>query len=412
MPKKQSPPPTDNLDPDQPLSFHDTEEADDEKSDDESTVKKQSGKQSAAKSQPAATPTATVVRSSAPTAKRFPLWGWVVLGAVVVFGAAVGGWAMFGQPPRPVTNTSTPNRNVDRRVPRNLDGVLVPASQQNGNIFAVMIENIRESRPPSGLDKASVVYEALAEGGITRFLALFPVGVSVPEIGPVRSARPYFIAWAEEYKPLYVRAGGSPQALALLRAKPNIIDFNQFTNGPFFWRDKSRRAPHNLYTSSEKLFLGLKRTAPEAVPTYKPWTFKEEPALDSRPTTVNDVVIDFSSFAYKVTYRYDRALNQYQRLLGDAPHVTKDGTAIAAKNVVIEYVQTGLIPGDKQRLQLQTSGEGRLVLIQDGTVIEGTWKKVANADRTELLDANGNPLALNPGPIWIEIVPTDRKVTY
>lgn len=361
-------------------------------------------------------PTPTVIKSIGQK-KPWPKWAWYVIAGVVVLAAAgLLGWKLFGQTnvtaTKSVVNSST-NINGEALVPRVLDGVPVPASQANTNIYAIVIENMVDARPQSGLDKASVVYETLAEGGITRFLSLFPVGLNLSKIGPVRSARSYFISWAEEYHPLFVHAGGSPQALATLRSsKTNVYDFNQFFHGGSFIRDDSRAAPHNLYTDTDKLFMGLRRAAPDAKPTYTSWTFKGETPLDTRPATVNDLVINFSSFTYKVTYKYNRGLNTYQRYIADKPQLTLDNNPINAKDIVVQFEKVGLIPKEKQRLDIQTIGTGKMLVFRDGTVTEGTWKKDSGPSRTQFLDASGNALALNPGQIWIDTVPIDGKITY
>ncbi len=352
---------------------------------------------------------ATVVKTN--RKRLIPPWAWVVVGVVVVGGVAAIGWMVMRRPATTsTTNTASTNSTV--LAPRLLDGVMVPADQTNPVILAAMVENIKESRPPSGLDKASVVYEALAEGGITRFMALIPVGTDFKELGPIRSARPYYISWAEEYHPLYLHVGGSPQALSYLKTgHPNVYDFNQFYHAPNFIRDKQRHAPHNLYTSSFLMSDAVNRVKPET-PTFTPWTFKDETPLEQRPATVTDLVIDFSSFTYRVKYVYDRVNNRYTRYVADQPHVTRDGTQLYADNVVVEFMKTGLIKGEKERLDLQTVGTGKMLMFRDGTTTEGTWKKDSATGRTQFLDASGNVLALNPGVTWIEALPLDRKVTY
>ncbi len=369
-----------------------------------------------AKSSTGDLPKPTVVRPSAPNAnKPIARSVWYVAGGVVVLViVAAVGWLMMGGSKKTATTTNTAVARTETLVPRVLDGVPVQADRAFTNIYAVVIENQIDARPQSGLDKASVVYETLAEGGITRFLALFPVGQAVNQIGPVRSARPYFISWAEEYKPLFVHAGGSPQALSYLKSgKANVFDFNQFSHGGNFIRDDARPAPHNLYTDPDKLYSGL-RNSPgrDEVPTYTSWVFKGETPIDNRPSSVNDLVINFSSFNYKVTYKYDRVQNVYTRQVGEKAHVTRDGVQLAPKDVVVQFTKVGLIPNEKQRLDVTTVGSGKLLMFRDGTVTEGTWKKDSNIARTQFLDAGGNPLALNPGQIWIETVPTEAKVTY
>ncbi len=370
---------------------------------------------------PAVGKSAAVVKSGSPNGrKKLPTWAWYAIGGgVLLIGGAVwAGFALFGQPGSSDRNLNVNlnrNTNSSALVPRKLDGVWVDPDKANPNIYAVMIENLTSSRPPSGLDKASVVYEALAEGGITRFMALYPVGGGeIGEIGPVRSARRYYIAWAEEYnKPLYVHVGGSPDALSYLRSsQSNVIDFNQFYHAPNFWRDRSRSAPHNLYSSTGKLYLGLKQVAPDVTPDYIPWPFKDDAPPAGRSTAYPEIKIEYSSFNYNVTYKYHPGLNRYFRLQGDSEHVTRGGDKIWAQTVVVQYVQTGLLAGDRQRLEMRTEGEGRALVFRDGQVIEGTWKKPSARERTQFLDQNGQPIEFNRGPIWISVLPTDRSVTY
>lgn len=357
-------------------------------------------------------PKPTVVKAQ--TKRAVPIWLWVVVGVVVLAGAATAGWVMMGKgtPGSSTTGSDNQNTNTVTLVPRVLDGVPVAAADANPTVIAAMIENIKASRPPSGLDKAHVVYEALAEGGITRFLALFLAGEDIKEIGPIRSARPYYISWAEAYKPLYLHAGGSPQALSYLRSsKTNVIDYNQFYHGPNFIRDRSRAAPHNLYTNSFLMSDALNKLK-LSTPTYTSWLFKDETPIDQRPETVNDIVIEFSSASYQVKYTYDRANNRYVRYVGGQPHVTRDGSQIYTDNIVVEYMKTGLIPGEKQRLQMSTVGTGDMIMFRDGTAVKGTWKKEKNTAHESFYDEQGNALALNPGTTWIEALPIGRKVTY
>ena len=371
------------------------------------------------KGTPAVDPSKPLVVKSSDTAagkKKLPVWAWVAIGVAALGGLAALGWAMFGSAPASTPDDTTVETNTvstEGFVPRAIDGVLVPPNRSRTNTYAIMIENIAESRPPSGLDKASVVYEALAEGGITRFMALYPVGDEIPEIGPVRSARKYYITYAEEYKPLYNHAGGSPDALTYLGSSTtNVVDFNQFRHGGNFWRDKTRRAPHNLFTSMELLLRGLRDIAPDLQPTFTPWTFKVEPSITTLPEAVKDIVINFSSFNYRVTYKYDRSLNLYTRYQGDTGHVTKDGGKIQVKNIIVQFVKTSLLDGDKQRLEMETVGEGKLLMFRDGTAVTGIWKKPSASERTKFLDDQGQVLALDPGMTWISVVPTDRTVDY
>ncbi|MEG0641367.1 MAG: DUF3048 domain-containing protein, partial [Clostridium sp.] len=118
--------------------------------------------------------------------------------------------------------------------------------------FMVMIENSSASRPQSGLSQADIIYETSAEGGIPRFVALFQ-SKSPTKIGPVRSVRPYFVEIAKEHNLPIAHCGGSQDALNMLTKSSFPPSINEISEGDYFWRDKTKQPPHNLYTSSEKI---------------------------------------------------------------------------------------------------------------------------------------------------------------
>jgi len=339
-------------------------------------------------------------------------WLFVAIGAAVVV-AGVLGYVIFGlniDDSNSNSGNKTDNGGTAAMVRRVLDGVYVPAGQENIYPVAVMIENLTSSRPPSGLSQANVVYEALAEGGITRFMAVYaqPL-IAIAEIGPVRSARSYYVDWALEYKALYVHVGGSPQALAQIKSD-DVMDFSQFYHAPFFWRDSKRSAPHNLYTSGEKMGLALHDQAAPETGQYAGWKFKDDASANSWPTTEKTITIDFSSFNYKVEYTYDRTKNNYVRNLAGQPHQDKDGTTIRAKNVIVQKMKTQLV--DQERLGMETVGSGEAIIFRDGQALVGTWDRKTKADRTRFYDQTGAEVELNAGTTWVEVVPTDRNIVY
>lgn len=336
---------------------------------------------------------------------------WILGGGGVLLVAATLGFLTLGKPGANTT-TSRLQTNTSGQVPRALDGVLGNADVANPTPIAVMVENITESRPQSGLNEASVVYEALSEGGITRFMAVYGPFTDVPEIGPVRSARPYYVDWAEEYKAVYAHVGGSPQALDLLGSYRGIA-LNEFFNNRYFWRDHSRAAPHNVYTSSTKMvFARRDRKAPETG-DFTPWQFlaplPPNFAVQRATPQYIHIAIPFSSFNYNVTWDYNPATNAYERSQANKPHVLKDGSRVTAMNIIVQYVTTSLI--DPLRLSMETIGTGRATVFRDGTAIEGTWSKPKRGDHTQFLTTSGTPIPLEPGRIWVEVVPSDRTVT-
>ncbi|MFC1662899.1 DUF3048 domain-containing protein [Patescibacteria group bacterium] len=300
---------------------------------------------------------------------------------------------------------------------RYIDGIEVYSDSENNRWPAgVMIENLLSVRPHYGLSDASVVYETLAESGVTRFLVVYDgAGHDVPKIGPVRSARPYYLEWISEYDGLYAHAGGSPEALQAISGL-GIKAINGISSGyQYFWRDPTVGAPHNLFTNSDQLGRALGDMGLlEKKPAYRPSLFKDDAPLEDRP--VEDRVnpkIDFSSYSYEVRYEYDPDRNTYRRFNGGTEQVdanTKE--LLRVNNIVIVKVPEEIYLGEKGRINLNLTGEGELLVFRDGVVIKGHWKKQSRDFRTEYFDSNGNEIYLNRGQTWVEVVPGDREVTY
>lgn len=342
----------------------------------------------------------------------------ITLGILIFLVVTLAGYVLFagGGSSKRSENTNSAVVNADREqlVRRAIDGVKVVSNRSNNFPVCVMIENLVEARPQSGLERANLVYEALAEGGITRFLAVFAGNDIITKIGPVRSARSYYLDWAKELDCLYAHAGGSPDALRKI-PEYGIDDFNQFFNGTYFWRDselrKTRAQEHTLFTSSELLARAFRDNNFPLVGTFSTWKFADDLARDLRPATPVSITIPFSTFNYKVDWTYDRTTDLYARSLGEKPHVMENGSQIMAKNVVVQYVATSLAD-DKGRLTMQTIGQGKALVFKNGGVTETTWKKPAREERTRYYDASNNEIIFTAGPTWIEVLPNDREATY
>ncbi|MFA4880683.1 MAG: DUF3048 domain-containing protein [Candidatus Doudnabacteria bacterium] len=297
---------------------------------------------------------------------------------------------------------------------RLIDGMPVEEEEVNRLPLGVMIENLVTVRPQSGLSQANLVYEALAEGGITRFLAFFTANGDIPEIGPVRSARVYYLDWASELNAAYVYCGGDPYALRLGR-EYGMKELNQMYNGNFFWRASGALAPHNLFTKIESLREAVRSKGWEEKGSFQPWLFKKEKERDGRGAEVPDIVIPFSTSSYQVVWKYDRENNQYLRYNGGFKHIDKNsGAEIAAKNVVVQYMVAKLKdPGDiKGRLGMHTIGGNKALIFRDGEVIQGIWKKGSRQERTRFYDGEGKEIEFNPGTTWVEVVPPEKTVNY
>lgn len=301
-------------------------------------------------------------------------------------------------------------------LPRRLNGVLVAREKSNFLPYAVMIENLFSVRPQSGLSQAAVVYEALAEGGATRFMAVFDPSEVIPEIMPVRSARPYYLEWVSEYGALYAYAGGSPKALTVIWENSDINALNALSrDAVYFWRDTTKSAPHNLVTSSEKMNFALRdKGLLEKKAEFRFWLYKDDALLGERGVDGQAATFNFSyGRTYKVDFRYNRERNVYYRFNADEPHLDKNtGQQIEAKNVIVQLVREPELNGGQGRLDIYVGGEGKAWIFRDGQVIEGTWKKSSRTDRTLFYDGRGQEVALNRGNTWVHVVPETQAIMY
>lgn len=299
--------------------------------------------------------------------------------------------------------------------------------------LAVMIENHSEARPQSGLSSADIIYEAVAEGGITRFMAIFYCNLSDVQVGPVRSARTYYLDWLGEYDALYAHVGGAntpgpADALSQI-IKYKVFDLNQFSIGfPVFWRDYQRldrsvATEHTMYSTTQKLWgVGAKRgwiaTDSAGVrwdKNFSPWKFKEDSQVSSGQ--VNKITVNFweNQPQYTVEWNYDSAANSYKRKNGEDHIDLNNKQQLTAKNIVVQFQRESNAndgyPGNVHLLY-QTIGSGKALILQDGNALEGKWIKQGRTFRTKFVDKNGQEIEFNKGQIWIQTVPEGSKVSY
>ena len=348
------------------------------------------------------------------------------------------------------TPTSTAKKSrIDPSIPRTevcpLNGALFTKQEKDiwstRRPLAVMIENHLDSRPLSGLSSADIVYEAVAEGGITRFMGIYYCGAAGDNLtlAPVRSARIYYTKLLSEYDALYAHVGGAgncddptvderAKALCFIR-RNKIKDMDQFgldfktchriTNRT----DKEVAYEHTMACFTDELYK---------VAAKRGWTnvdenFKAKPAWDknfvswkfktdaSEKGAVNKIAFAFWSNKpdYDVVWDYDSATNSYRRSTGgqkDIDHNYDEQTD--ARNVVIQFVkETG--PLDEHlHMYYEVVGTGKMLLFQDGQVISGTWSKPTLTSRTKFKDAKGVEVQFNTGRVWIELIPSGNEIDY
>lgn len=274
-------------------------------------------------------------------------------------------------------------------------------------VIAVMIENSPDARPQSGLAEAEIVFEAVAEGGITRFIALYQ-NASPSLIGPVRSLRPYFAEWATGFDPAVAHVGGSPEALSMIRSGNYGVDMDQFFNAGSFWRSSDRVAPHNVYTSSEK----LRELSASKGKTSSNVTFS--PRVDGKKVdapNASSISVPISAPLFNVAYDYDSTSNSYNRKLAGVAHVDREKGQLTPKVVIIMKTSISTA-ADGSHQNIATTGSGQAYIFQNGTVIEATWSKGSAKEQLLFKDADGKEVPLVRGQTWITTVAKDRNVTW
>jgi len=279
--------------------------------------------------------------------------------------------------------------------------------------FAVMIDNYSVARPAAGIDLAPLVIESPVEGGITRLMALFLNGVEQQRIGPVRSARPYFVEWAEEYGAVLAHVGGSPQALDLLTETKNLRSINQMQRGGYFWRDQQRDAPHNVFTSTDLMRAALEKLDETVRRLDNERPFKQG-GLEGKPpgeALADQIVVDYSVPTYRVTWSYDEDSNLYLRHQGRGKVETEAGDTITADNVIVQITDMKVIDY-LGRKEIRTLGDGEALVFRDGRVINARWSK-ENGGRTQFLFPDSDKeVPLNVGTTWLQVAAVDTPVVY
>ena len=336
---------------------------------------------------------------------------WVITAAIVLICGSIVGFVLNHAGPKPVVSANKPKvvKKVVPKpttVPSTLTGMQVDPSVNSRPVTGVMIENSLDARPQSGLSEAGVVFEAIAEGGITRFLALYQ-DTAPADIGPVRSARPYYIQWALGFDAAYAHVGGSPQALANIKAW-GVKDLDQFYNAGAYRRVTTRYAPHNVYTTIANLNQ-LETAKGYTTSTYT--GFARKKATPIKTPTASKIDINLSGSLYNVHYDYNKSANTYNRSEGGAPHMDAGGNIQISPDVVVVMVIPYGIAADGHHSEYQTVGSGQVFIYQDGGLTTGSWTKKSEKEQITFTDANGKQILLNPGQTWLTAVGDANKVS-
>lgn len=290
------------------------------------------------------------------------------------------------------------------------DGVMVAKADLPDHWYAVMVENSKDAWPLSGLEQARLVIEAPVEASIPRFMAFFDNKQEVKKIGPVRSARPYYLDWASGFNAMYAHVGGSPEALDMI-TQYHIPDLNQFFWGDFFWRDDARQAPHNVYTTTQMLEDGEKKRSYDLKISESFFAYAKEEASPEKRGNVTEVKVPFLSAAsdYDAVWKFEPEQNAYRRFQAEQETKTLDGDSIFAKNVLVLKMPITVIDSAGRR-KILTAGGGKGTLYRDGLSLPITWKKDQRKTALAIFDDKGEKALFNAGSTWIEVVDLNTSV--
>lgn len=294
-----------------------------------------------------------------------------------------------------LTNDNLPEINIDKPK-KTIKKFMQPK-------IAAMIENSSASRPGlSQLQAADIVFEAPAEGGITRFLALYetlPVGY----IGPIRSVRDYFLDWTQAFSSILIHRGGSETALAQLYSSSlmDIDEANEDYKERYFYRNPKYDKPHDLFVNIQQVHYDNTVLSP------KQKTFQMIDTQVYYPQKTKKIFLNFSYDPYNVVYKYDKKSQTYLRYHGETPHNdTFYKKQISVKNIIVQFTEYYTID-DKLRLSLRTEGKGECIYFINGTSSDNCiWEKDEND--MSYTDKSGYPLLFPQGNIWIEVIQKDK----
>ncbi|MDD3711205.1 MAG: DUF3048 domain-containing protein [Patescibacteria group bacterium] len=305
---------------------------------------------------------------------------------------------------------------VDSCQNRLIDGALVLSGEENPFLVSAVLDNHSDARPQFGLSRASLVYDVPAEGGINRYLAFFRSDLEGDfKIGPIRSARPYFLDISLEYQALMLHCGGSPASLARI-IKEKLLTLNEFYNSYYFIRYDKYIAPHNVLADYQKIkeYLQDKNLSNS---NFLPWKFKtksefvfEEDNFEFKNEKNNsEINIKNGQHQYDTKWQYNYRDNIYLKKISQEDQTDDSGEIISADNLILQFVDTKILDSEL-RLEIDLLGRGEAVICLDGFCQNGYWEKIKNSDRTIYYYDNNEELIFNIGKTWIHLIDEGTSV--
>ena len=302
-----------------------------------------------------------------------------------------------------------------------ITGLLIPEEMVSRRPVAMQINNIRVAYPQSGITQADLIYETLAEGNITRLLAVFH-DYDAEKIGPIRSARHYYLDMAASHDALYMHYGGSPQAYTYInQIKAPSLDGITRADGVLSWRDPERKAiprmlEHSVYTSRKLIdeawdAVGYRKDVRENFTSGLVFREEGKAPFGQRADFIR---IPFSS-SFVSNFEYDYETREYTKYSGNELHMDElVNEPLRFTNIIVQKTEMYVIPGDDAgRREVKIIGRGQGYYISHGRAVSITWSKAAYDEPTHYIDAKtGNVLEMNPGKTYIAVAPERLSVTF
>ncbi|MCR5104070.1 MAG: DUF3048 domain-containing protein [Eubacterium sp.] len=302
----------------------------------------------------------------------------------------------------------------DGMIISDLTGEWVPIEQNEKRPIALMVNNIIDSMPQSGIGQADVIFEFLEEGGITRLMPIWSNWDGLERMGSCRSARYYYDRKAVEFDAIFCHFGQNYLAEADFESYNYLdhIDGNSKDN-EFFYRTEDREAPHNAYTSGKGIDGAIAANGFETKHRdyyQKTFYFNMKDETPSGGQTANKITTAYNADR-KPWFEYDSSTGLYNRFqYGEAQIDDTTGEQLKFKNVIIQFVKHSVVPGeeasDLQDIWLVDEGEGYYA--SDGVIVPITWKKESSWDCTHYYTKDGEKLKMNPGKTWVTIFRDDE----
>lgn len=312
--------------------------------------------------------------------------------------------------------TPAPTANPHKGMVRSrITGKWISKKTAKKRCYAIMINNIEYAfQHQMGTSKADIIYEALAEGGITRMMALYEDVSKLKRVGSVRSARHYYAQFANEWDAIFCHFGHTHYAVSKMeQLGTNNVSGLSAIGGVVYWRDYGIRAPHNVFTNGKKMKKGAKKLKYSLKRNQKAmaehFDFYEKDTNLKDGKKAKNILIPFSTYS-TCKMKYDSKKKVYKKYEYGQKHMDRYyKKQLTFKNVIIQLVKEKNI--DRNGYQTMSLGnvKGKGFYYTNGRRISITWKKNESKNKMEYYDGEGNLLMINPGKTYIAVYPTNRK---